>query len=105
MNESGQTSEMWFARARRAIPGGVNSPVRAWSAVGGFPRFVASASGSTLRDVEGREYIDYVGSWGPMIAGHAVPSVIRAITETASRGTSFGAATAGEVEFAERLCE
>jgi glutamate-1-semialdehyde 2,1-aminomutase len=103
-NASRQTSEMWFARARRAIPGGVNSPVRAWSSVGGAPRFVAEASGSRIRDVEGREYIDYIGSWGPMIAGHAAPSVIDAIVETARHGTSFGAATPREVEFAERIC-
>jgi glutamate-1-semialdehyde 2,1-aminomutase len=101
---TGQTSEMWFARARRAIPGGVNSPVRAWSAVGGAPRFVESASGSRIRDVEGREYIDYIGSWGPMIAGHAEPSILKAITEAARHGTSFGAATPREVEFAERIC-
>src|SRR5689334_14165868 len=104
MNKTGQTSEMWFARARRAIPGGVNSPVRAWSQVGGAPRFIASASASKIRDVEGREYIDYVGSWGPMILGHSVPSVVEAITRTAQSGTSFGAATPAEVEFAERIC-
>jgi glutamate-1-semialdehyde 2,1-aminomutase len=104
MSDTKQTSEMWFARARRALPGGVNSPVRAWSAVGGAPRFVVSASGATIRDVEGREYIDYIGSWGPMIAGHAVPSVIDAVTSVARLGTSFGAATPREVEFAERIC-
>ena len=95
---------MWFDRARRVIPGGVNSPVRAWSAVGGEPRFVSSASGSRIRDVEGREYIDYIGSWGPMVAGHAAPSVIEAVIQTARYGTSFGAATPREVEFAERVC-
>jgi glutamate-1-semialdehyde 2,1-aminomutase len=104
MKRTGETSEMWFARARRVIPGGVNSPVRAWSSVGGSPRFVASADGSRIRDVEGREMIDYIGSWGPMIAGHAEPSVLRAIIDAASRGTSFGAATPAEVEFAERIC-
>ncbi|HEY2772911.1 MAG TPA: glutamate-1-semialdehyde 2,1-aminomutase [Candidatus Binatia bacterium] len=104
MTQHKQTSEALFCRARLAIPGGVNSPVRAWSSVGGAPRFVASASGSRIRDVEGREYIDYIGSWGPMVAGHAPPPVIAAITETARRGTSFGAATALEVEFAERIC-
>lgn len=104
MKQSGQTSQQWFDRARRVIPGGVNSPVRAWSAVGGAPRFVTSASGSRIRDVEGREYIDYIGSWGPMVAGHAAPSVIAAIVEAARHGTSFGAATAREVEFAERIC-
>ncbi|MFN2376425.1 MAG: glutamate-1-semialdehyde 2,1-aminomutase [Candidatus Binatia bacterium] len=95
---------MWFARARRSIPGGVNSPVRAWSAVGGAPRFVESASGCRIRDVEGREYIDYIGSWGPMVAGHAAPSVIEAVVDAARSGTSFGAATPREVEFAERIC-
>jgi glutamate-1-semialdehyde 2,1-aminomutase len=104
MSDTKQTSEMWFARARRTLPGGVNSPVRAWSAVGGAPRFVVSASGANIRDVEGREYIDYIGSWGPMIAGHAVPSVIDAVTSVARHGTSFGAATPREVEFAERIC-
>ncbi|MFN2426706.1 MAG: glutamate-1-semialdehyde 2,1-aminomutase [Candidatus Binatia bacterium] len=99
-----QTSQAWFDRAVRAIPGGVNSPVRAWSAVGGAPRFVSSASGSRIRDVEGREYIDYIGSWGPMIAGHAHPSVIEAVIQSARQGTSFGAATPREVEFAERIC-
>ncbi len=99
-----QTSESLFARALRVIPGGVNSPVRAWSAVGGAPRFVERAHGSHIFDVEGRRYIDYVGSWGPMILGHAESSVIGAIITAALDGTSFGAATAGEVEFAERLC-
>ena len=104
MNKIRQTSEMWFARARRVIPGGVNSPVRAWSQVGGAPRFIASASGAKIRDVEGREYIDYIGSWGPMILGHAAASVIESIQKAANNGTSFGAATAAEVEFAERIC-
>ncbi len=104
MDDSKQTSEMLFARARRVIPGGVNSPVRAWSSVGGAPRFVASAKGCRITDVEGREYIDYIGSWGPMVVGHAEPSVIDAVVTTARRGTSFGAATALEVEFAERIC-
>jgi len=104
MSENSGNSQSWFDRARRAIPGGVNSPVRAWSSVGGAPRFVESAKGSRIRDVEGREYIDYIGSWGPMIAGHAEPSVLEAILETAKHGTSFGAATPREVEFAERIC-
>lgn len=86
------------------IPGGVNSPVRAWSSVGGAPRFVESASGCRIRDVEGREYIDYIGSWGPMVAGQAEPTVIEAIIAAARKGTSFGAATPSEVEFAERIC-
>jgi glutamate-1-semialdehyde 2,1-aminomutase len=104
MRETKLTSETLFQRARLVIPGGVNSPVRAWSSVGGAPRFVASAAGSRIRDVDGREYIDYVGSWGPMIVGHAEPSVIEAVIRTARLGTSFGAATALEVEFAERIC-
>lgn len=104
MTKTMQTSEDLFARARRVIPGGVNSPVRAWSAVGGAPRFVARGHGAYLFDVEGRRYIDYVGSWGPMILGHAEPSVIDAVVAAALDGTSFGAVTSGEVEFAERLC-
>lgn len=99
-----QTSEDLFLRARRVIPGGVNSPVRAWSAVGGAPRFVARAHGAYIFDVDGRQYIDYVGSWGPMIVGHADPVVIDAVIAAALDGTSFGAATAREVEFAERIC-
>ncbi len=99
-----QSSEQLFERARRAMPGGVNSPVRAWSSVGGSPRFVASASAATLTDVEGRTYIDYIGSWGPMIAGHAEPSVIDAVVAAARGGTSFGASTAGEIDLAERVC-
>src|SRR6185503_3651514 len=104
MTQHRLTSEMWFARARRVIPGGVNSPVRAWSSVGGAPRFVASAQGSRIDDVEGRSYIDYVASWGPMIAGHAHSSIVSAVIDAARLGTSFGAATPREVEFAERIC-
>ncbi len=93
-----------FARARRLIPGGVNSPVRAFRAVGGEPFFTARAAGPFLWDVEGRRYIDYIGSWGPMIAGHAHPVVLAAVQETARRGLSFGTPTALEVEMAEHLC-
>jgi glutamate-1-semialdehyde 2,1-aminomutase len=93
-----------FARARRHIPGGVNSPVRAFRAVGGEPFFTARAAGPFLWDVEGRRYIDYIGSWGPMIAGHAHPAVLAAVQETARRGLSFGTPTALEVEMAEHLC-
>jgi len=92
-----------FARALRCIPGGVNSPVRAWSAVGGSPRFVASAAGSRITDVDGRDYIDYVGSWGPMILGHAPAVVLAAIEASLQSGTSFGAPTEGEVRLAEAL--
>ncbi len=92
-------------RARARIPGGVNSPVRAFNGVGGDPLFFASASGSRLTDVAGRSYIDYVGSWGPMINGHAHPQIVAAVREAALRGLSFGAPAPDEVTMAERLCE
>jgi len=91
-------------RARAHIPGGVNSPVRAFNGVGGDPVFFARAEGACLIDVDGRSYIDYVGSWGPMIAGHAHPRIVAAVQEAASRGLSFGAPCPAEVEMAERLC-
>jgi glutamate-1-semialdehyde 2,1-aminomutase len=90
-----------FARAKIAIPGGVNSPVRAYGSVGGTPRFLVSAQGATVTDVEGREYIDLVSSWGPALLGHAHPAVVQAVQEAASRGLSFGASTPGETELAE----
>jgi glutamate-1-semialdehyde 2,1-aminomutase len=93
-----------ISRARLHIPGGVNSPVRAFSGVGGDPVFFERAEGACLYDVEGREYIDYVGSWGPMITGHANPVIVAAVREAASRGLSFGAPCPAEVEMAERLC-
>ena len=93
-----------FERAQRLIPGGVNSPVRAFRAVGGMPRFFARAAGAHLWDAEGRRYIDYVGSWGPMLAGHTHPVVVEAVQEAASRALSFGAPTEAEVELAEKLC-
>ena len=96
-------SEVLFERARRSIPGGVNSPVRAFKGVGGTPLFIRKAEGSRMWDADGRAYIDYVGSWGPMILGHAWPPVLEAITETARRGTSFGAPCALEIELAERV--
>lgn len=96
-------SEHLFERARRCIPDGVNSPVRAFGAVGGCPRFFVSGSGSRVRDVDGRDYIDYVGSWGPLVLGHAHPGVVRAVQEAAARGLSFGAPTEAEVEMAETL--
>ena len=99
-----RSSEL-FARARRVIPGGVNSPVRAFKGVGGEPVFFARGEGPWLIDVDGRRYIDYVGSWGPMILGHAHPEVVRAVQETAARGLGFGAPTELEVEMAELLCE
>jgi len=93
-----------FARAQARIPAGVNSPVRAFRAVGGTPPFFERASGAHLWDVEGKRYIDYVGSWGPMVAGHTHPRVVQAVQSAASRALSFGAPTVAEVEMAERLC-
>jgi glutamate-1-semialdehyde 2,1-aminomutase len=93
-----------FERAQRRIPGGVNSPVRAFRAVGGMPIFFERASGAYLWDVDGNRYIDYVGSWGPMLAGHTHPAVVEAVQDAASRALSFGAPTAGEVELADLLC-
>jgi glutamate-1-semialdehyde 2,1-aminomutase len=92
-------------RARHRIPGGVNSPVRAFRAVGGVPVFVDRAEGAYLYDGAGNKYVDFVGSWGPMILGHADPDVIRAITEAATRGTSYGAPTEAEIRYAETICE
>jgi len=92
-----------FARASAVLPGGVNSPVRAFGAVGGTPVFMASGSGAWLTDVDGNSYVDLVCSWGPMILGHAHPAVISAVREAAGRGTSFGTVTAGEVDLAEEL--
>jgi glutamate-1-semialdehyde 2,1-aminomutase len=92
-----------FQRAQQRIPAGVNSPVRAFRAVGGTPPFLERASGAYVWDVEGRRYIDYLGSWGPMVAGHTHPAVVEAVQEAASRALSFGAPTAAEVELAEML--
>jgi glutamate-1-semialdehyde 2,1-aminomutase len=97
-------SDDWFARAQRRIPGGVNSPVRAFGSVGGEPFFVASASGSRIVDTDGREYIDYVQSWGASILGHAHPGVVEAVQRAAAKGTSYGAPTPGEVELVEAVC-
>ncbi len=97
-------SEELFARAKRVIPGGVNSPVRAFGSVGMNPRFIARGKGDRLWDEEGREYIDFIGSWGPMILGHAHPAVLEAVEAAARDGLSFGAATAREVEMAELMC-
>ena len=91
--------------AARVIPGGVNSPVRAFRAVGGAPLFIARGEGSRLWDVDGRAYVDFVGSWGPLILGHAAPAVVEAVIEAARRGTSYGAPTALEVEMAEAVAE
>jgi len=95
----------WFERALARIPGGVNSPVRSFAAVGGEPFFVASASGATIVDTDGREYLDYVQSWGASILGHAHPKVVEAVQRAAAAGTSYGAPTPGEVELAEAIAE
>ena len=96
-------SESLFQSAQRLIPGGVNSPVRAFRGVGGTPFFVARASGARIEDVDGRSYLDFLGSWGPLILGHAAPAVVEALAEAAPRGTSYGAPTAAEVEMAELI--
>ncbi len=93
-----------FQRAQITTPGGVNSPVRAFRSVGGTPRFISRAEGAYFWDEDARRYIDYVGSWGPAIVGHAHPAVVRAVQEAAARGLSFGAPTAGEIEMAEEIC-
>jgi len=98
-------SQELFQRALRLMPGGVNSPVRAFRAVGGDPLFIASGKGSCLTDVNGRSYIDYVMSWGPLILGHCHPEVAEALARALGRGTSFGACTYEEVELAERIRE
>src|ERR1700686_3233180 len=96
-------SEALFARAQKLIPGGVNSPVRAFRSVGGTPPFIARGEGSKIYDVDGNEYIDYVLSWGPLLLGHRHPAVIRALEEALEIGTSFGAPTEREVELAEEI--
>jgi len=96
-------NEELFARAQRTIPAGVNSPVRAFRSVGGTPRFFTRGDGAYLWDADGKRYIDYVGSWGPAVAGHAHPDVVRAVREAASHGLSFGAPTELEIELAETL--
>lgn len=99
------TNESLYARAEARIPGGVNSPVRAFRAVGGTPYFVARAEGARVWDVEGTEYIDLVQSYGAVIAGHAHPTIVKAIQAAAERGTSYGAPTEGEVLIAEEICD
>lgn len=101
----GEKSERLFRAAQEIIPGGVNSPVRAYRAVGGEPPFIVRASGSKIYDVDGNEYIDYVCSWGPMILGHAHPRVVEALREAVGRGTSYGAPTELEVEMARLVVE
>jgi glutamate-1-semialdehyde 2,1-aminomutase len=94
-----------FARAQRSTPGGVNSPVRAFRSVGGTPRFITRAEGPHFWDADGKRYIDYIGSWGPAIVGHAHPDVIRAVQAAAANGLSFGAPTEGEILMAEEICK
>ncbi|MBS3744464.1 MAG: glutamate-1-semialdehyde 2,1-aminomutase [Wenzhouxiangellaceae bacterium] len=94
-----------FVRARARIPGGVNSPVRAFSGVGGEPLFFDRAEGACIFDVDGKRYIDYIGSWGPMICGHAHPHIIEAVQRAVANGLSFGTPSPGEVTMAERICE
>src|SRR4030095_14768787 len=95
-------NQQLFERAQGRIPGGVNSPVRAFRAVGGTPVFFERASGAYLWAADGTRYIDYVGSWGPMLAGHGHPAVVEAVQEAASRALSFGAPTEGEADMAGR---
>ncbi|HQR36771.1 MAG TPA: glutamate-1-semialdehyde 2,1-aminomutase [Blastocatellia bacterium] len=97
-------SEQLFERAQRSIPGGVNSPVRAFRGVGGTPVFMKSAQGAFLHDADGRELIDYIGSWGPMILGHAHPGVVEALRDALEHGTSYGAPTELEIQLAEAIC-
>lgn len=98
-------NDVLFARAQQTTPGGVNSPVRAFRSVGGTPRFITRAEGPYFYDADGKRYIDYIGSWGPAIVGHAHPQVVQAVQDAAARGLSFGAPTQGEVEMAELLCK
>src|SRR3954447_6644707 len=98
-------SQRLFERASQLFPGGVNSPVRAFRAVGGAPVFIASARGAEMISADGRAYVDYVGSWGALIAGHAHPAVVHAVQEAAGRGSSFGAPTEAEVRLGEALRE
>lgn len=98
-------NEQWFERAKQHIPGGVNSPVRAFGSVGGSPRFFVKGQGAQVWDVEGRAYIDYVGSWGPLILGHAHPEVVAAVQNVVANGMSFGAPTPQEVDMADLLCQ
>ncbi len=103
MSTEKQSNAELFARAQKVIPGGVNSPVRAFRAVGGTPRFITRAQGAYLFDAEGRRYIDYIGSWGPMILGHGHPAVLEAVHRAVDDGLSFGAPTEREIELAEEI--
>ena len=98
-------SEKLFEQAQQTIPGGVNSPVRAFTGVGGTPIFIEKAQGAYTYDADGKKYIDYVGSWGPMILGHNHPAILDAVITTAQNGLSFGAPTALEITMAEKVRE
>lgn len=104
-NNKHLASDKLMERAERLMPGGVNSPVRAFRAVGGHPLFISRASGARVFDADENAYLDYIGSWGPAILGHAHPKVVQSVTETAAKGLSFGAPTEGEVRFAEVILE
>ena len=101
---STRKSMQLYSRAAEKIPGGVNSPVRAWKAVGGTPKFVRNGRGSHITDADQKQYIDFVGSWGPLILGHANGNILRRLRQVAKRGTTFGAPTEGEVKLAETVC-
>ena len=103
MSRSHVRSAQLYAEALQVIPGGVNSPVRAFKSVGGDPLFMERGSGPYIFDVDGNRYIDHVMSWGPLIFGHAPPQIIQAVTEAAARGTSFGASTEAEVKLARKI--
>ena len=105
IEQSVSRNDTLFARAQETTPGGVNSPVRAFRSVGGTPRFITRAEGPYFWDADGKRYIDYIGSWGPAIVGHAHPQVIKAVQDAAANGLSFGAPTEGEIEIAEELCK
>ena len=98
-------SEALFTEAQKYIPGGVNSPVRSFKSVGGTPPFIARGQGARVWDVDGNEYIDYLGSWGPLVLGHAHPAVVEAVKNTSDSGTSFGAPVEQEVELAKIICD
>ena len=96
-------NDAWFERAKKVTPGGVNSPVRAFGSVGGTPLVIRSAEGATIIDVDGREYLDFVGSWGPLILGHAHPKIVAAVEAACRRGMSYGAPSTPEIELAEEV--
>ena len=98
-------SEALFTEAQKYIPGGVNSPVRSFRSVGGTPPFIARGQSARVWDVDGNEYIDYLGSWGPLVLGHSHPAVVEAIKKSAESGTSFGAPVEQEVELAKIICD